>query len=237
MVEPILHYYRLLHFTGPEQTKRYFRLFGDLEYDLLSLRIEREVMGLRLREVKRRMSSCALITEEDERNISVSSHELAEHLYSKLDILRTTIAETRNFHYDVKLERQAYLLLHDILMAIHGIENETVRRHEQETCNLACQAYGELDVSALLDLHDSVQGFLGFERRSQLSQWELHEWQAKIDGLLGGHPLRFAEWLNDPELIKERMDILKQKIGRQQKRLELIGMVYMATVKTFRFRN
>ena len=80
MVEPILLYYRLLHFTGPEQTKRYYRLFGDLEYDLLSLRIEREVMGLRLREVKRRMSSCALITEEDERNISVSSHELAEHL-------------------------------------------------------------------------------------------------------------------------------------------------------------
>ena len=54
MVEPFVTYIRTLRFIGPEIEKRYFRIFGDLEYDLLALRIETSVMRHRLREVKRR---------------------------------------------------------------------------------------------------------------------------------------------------------------------------------------
>jgi hypothetical protein len=237
MVEPILSYMRTLRFTGPEQIKRYYRLFGDLEYDLLALRAESAVMELRLREIKRRMAFCASISEEEEREISVSSHELAEHFYSRLDALQGKITASKNFQFNQSHERQSYYLLYDIAMAIMGIEDESLRSREYETFDTACAAYGRLDISALLDLHDSVQSFLALERREHLERSEEEQWHRKLEELLDSHPLRFAGLLNQPERIREKMGTLKRKIASEQTRLEKLGMIYTAAIRTFRYRN
>ena len=96
LVEPILSYMRMLRFTGPDQVKRYYRLFGDLEYDLLSLRAENAVMQIRLREVKRRVVSCVTLSDEEERQINVDSHDLSEHLFDRIERLQRSIAASRS---------------------------------------------------------------------------------------------------------------------------------------------
>lgn len=237
LVEPILSYMRMLRFNGPEQVKRYYRLFGDLEYDLLSLRAENAVMQIRLREVKRRVLSCVLLSDDEERQINVDSHDLAEHLFDRVERLQRSIASSRGFRFDATREQQSYYLLADIAYAIMGIEDSAVRARERETINIACEAYGRLDLSALIDLHDSVQQFLALQRRERLDDYEEVEWRKKLENLQRSHPLCCIKWLDDPASITRRLSSLKRKIKSQQAELERVTMVYGAIVTAMRERN
>jgi len=237
MIKTFVTYIRSRHFLGPELEKRYFRIFGDLEYDLLALRIESEVMALRVREVKRRATACIWISAEDERQISVTSHELNEHLYTRLERLHNRIVEARNFRYDHDLERQAYYLFSDIVAAIVGIADQRDRAREKETLESACEAYARLDIAELLDLHDHVQDLVALQRREEIEPEEEERWRHGLNELFAGHPLRHAEVLAHPESISARMEMLKGKIARQQERLEISGMVYTAAVRAMRYRN
>jgi hypothetical protein len=237
MIEPILSYIRTLNFTGPDLTKRYYRLFGDLEYDLAALRAEIAVMEIRLREVRRRIDRCVWIGDNDEREISVAAHELAEPYYDRLNALHARIAAARNFQFNPSRERQGYFLFSDIALAIMGIGDEKLRRCEHLTFTRACEAYGRLDIRELTDLHDGVQDFLALQRRDHLESTEENAWESKLQQLLGSHPLCNAHWLDDPRRIEERLVTLKKKITREQDRLEYLGMVYTAAMKTFRFCN
>jgi hypothetical protein len=223
--------------VAPEIERRYYRLFGDLEYDLLALRIEKAVMELRLREVRRRATACVWISAEDERQISVTSHELNEHLYTKLERLHARITTARNFKYDHDVERQGYLLLRDIATAVLGLGDVAVRRHEQEKLRQACDAYAKLDISEMIDLHDSVQDLLAMERRDKLDDDEVARWRRMLDEMISRHPLRFADLLETPEGITARTETLRRTIARDQERLEGEGMIYNAAISAMRFRN
>lgn len=222
---------------APEIEKRYYRLFGDLEYDLLALRIENAVMALRLREVKRRATACVFISAEDERQISVTSHELNEHLYNRLAQLHSHITNARNFRYDHESEQQGYMLLRDIATAVLGVGDPAVRRREQTKLDDACDAYAKLDISELIDLHDSVQDLLAIERRDELDDEEISAWERSLAEMAGRHPLRFADILETPDGITARVEKLKRRISREQDRLEIAGMVYTAAIRSMRFRN
>jgi hypothetical protein len=237
MVEPILSYVRTLNFTGPDLTKRYYRLFGDLEYDLAALRAEITVMELRIREVRRRLERAVHIGTEEERDISVAAHELAEPWYDRLEALHARITASRGFQFNSTRERQSYFLFSDIALAIMGIEDETVRRRELLTFARACEAYSQLDINALTDLHDTVQDLLALERRDSLDSAETESWQRKLQTLLDSHPLRSAHWLDDPEKIEQRLHRLRRRIGAEQQRLEHLGMLYTAAIKCLRYCN
>lgn len=237
IVEPILQYVRLLSFTGPEKAKRYYRLFGDLEYDLLALRAETEAMRIRVREVCRRMQSASGLSAEDERQICVSSHDLTEHLYRQAEQVQVMIARGRSFRYDRDREAQCCLLLADIAASIVGIADSALRNRERESLSSAIEAYSRLDISTLTDLHDHVQQFVALQRRDQLDAHEEQEWRQKVQALAASHPLARASMLDDPKNITERMKVLKARIEKQQARLEHIAMVYLAAVRVARFRN
>ena len=235
LIEPIITYVRTLRFTGPEQVKRYFRLFGDLEYDVLSLRAEASGLTLKLREVRRRIEQGLTLLPEDEQAIGRSSRELVEHLYQKAERLRTAMTGARNFRFDPKREEQSYYLLTDITTALMGVEDPAIRRREREPLNIACEAYGRLDLNALLDLHDNVQQFLGLQRRDRLDIDEEQEWRQKLEDLGRTHPLCCAGCLEDPRSIARKMTALKQRIAREQQRVEYLALVYAAAVKAARF--
>lgn len=237
MVEPFVTYIRTLRFTGPEIEKRYFRIFGDLEYDLFALRIETAVMRLRLREVKRRARACMWINSDDERQISVTSHELNEHLYDRLEHLHKRIAAAKNFRYDQERERQGYYLFSDIATAIIGLGEDDRRNHELPELDRACDAYSRLDLNELLDIHDGVQQLLGLQRRTQATRGELEGWEDGLMKLYERYPLRHAPLLETPDGIEMRLDRLKRRIGREQNRLESLGMVYTGAIRVMRFRN
>lgn len=237
LVEPIISYMRMLRFTGPEQVKRYYRLFGDLEYDLLSLRAENTVMQIRLREVKRRVLSSVILRDEEERQINVDSHDLAEHLFDRVEGLQRSIASSRGFRFDSTREQQSYYLLADIAYAIMGIEDRAVRARERETLGIACGAYSRLDLSALIDIHDSVQTFLAVQRRERLDDIEETEWRQKLENLRRTHPLCCVKWLDDPSTITRRMSSLKRQINVRQGELEKITFVYQSIVNVMRERN
>ncbi|MEP7218833.1 MAG: hypothetical protein ABI876_07940 [Bacteroidota bacterium] len=237
MVEPFVTYIRTIHFLGPDLEKRYFRIFGDLEYDLLALKIETEVMKLRLREVRRRATTCVWISPEDERQINVTSHELNEHLYNRLERLRDRIAYVKQFRFDHDLEKQGYYLLYDIATAVLGIADAETRNRERDTLENACAAYARLDLSELLEIHDQVQEMVGLGRRDRLEAAEKVEWHEGLRKILSRHPLRHAEVMISPEGITGRMEMLKRKITIQQKTLENYGMVYTAAVRAIRYRN
>jgi hypothetical protein len=237
MIETFVTYIRTRHFLGPELEKRYFRIFGDLEYDLLALKVETEVMALRIREVKRRATACIWISAEDERQISVTSHELNEHLYAKLELLHGRIVDAKSFRYDHERERQGWIIFNDIAEAIVGIADPHARSREQETLEVACEAYSRLDISELIDLHDRVQDLVAMARRDTMEPDEHGRWRERLGELYNRHPLRHAEVLASPEGISARMEMLKRKIDRQQGHLELAGMVYSAAVKMMRYRN
>jgi len=237
MVDSFIAYIRARTFVVPEIEKRYYRLFGDLEYDLLALRVERGVMELRVREVKRRAMACVWISTEDERQISITSHELNEHLYTRLERLHARITTAKAFKFDHECEQQGYVLLRDIATAILGIGDSAARRREQEKLDDACAAYGNLDISELIDIHDGVQDLLALERRDALDPEERATWEEKIAELAAGHPVRFAAILETPEGIASRTEDLKRKITIEQERLEISGMIYTAAVRAMRFRN
>ncbi len=237
MVEPFIRYIRTLRFIGPELEKRYFRIFGDLEYDLLALRIETSVMRYRLREVKRRMQACIWIAPEDERQISVTSHELNEHLYNRLERLHGQIAAAKNFRYDQERERQGFFLLNDIATAVLGLEDPNRRESEQETLDQACDAYSRLDINDLLDLHDGVQQLLALERRDGMDSHESERWEQRLEQIRKRYPLRYARVMETAEGIETWMNRLKRKIAQEQERLEILGLLYTASIKSMRFRN
>jgi hypothetical protein len=237
IVEPILRYVRAQCFIGPEQIKRYYRLFGDLEYDRLALRAETAVMRLRLREVHRRMNNNSTISPDEEREICLSSHDLTEHLYRKAEEIQTAIARARSFRYDPEREHQGCLLFADIATAIMGIADRAVRARERESLNAAMSAYGRLDLATLIDLHDHVQQFVGLQRRDRLDEHEESEWQQRLEALNAQHPLSRAGALDDPRRISERMALLKRRIMKEQSELEHLAMVYLAAVRAARHRN
>lgn len=237
MVDTFITYIRTLRFIGPELEKRYFRIFGDLEYDLLALRIETSVMLYRLREVKRRMHACVWVSAEDERSISVTSHELNEHLYDQLERLHNRITEAKGFRYDQERERQGLFLLNDIATAVLGLEDPARRKSEQMTLDQACAAYSRLDISELIDLHDGVQQLLALERREQPDPNEQQQWQQQLEEICGRYPLRYARVLETPNGIESRMEKLKRKIETEQERLERLGMIYTGAIRSMRFRN
>jgi hypothetical protein len=237
MVDTYITYVRARSFVAPSVEKRYFRLFGDLEYDLLALRIETSVMTLRLREVQRRAVTCIWISTDDERQISVTSHELNEHLYTRLERLQSHIAAAKSFRYDPEGEQQCLVLFRDIAMAVLGIGDEATRRRAQARLDSACDAYARLDVSELIDLHDGVQDLLALERREALDPEENAMWETKLVEIAAHHPMRYAGLLETSEGIATRTEMLKRKIAQAQQRLEMAGMVYTAAIRAIRFRN
>lgn len=237
MIEPFVTYIRTLRFIGPEIEKRYFRMFGDLEYDLLALRIETSVMRQRLHEVKRRAKACLWISSEDERQISVTSHELNEHRYSRLEALHGRIASAKTFRYDQERERQGYYLFNDIATAIIGLKDEGRRGNEQSTLGRACDAYSRLDLNELLDLHDHVQQLLALERRERPELSEQEQWEQNRTEILSRYPVCHAHIMETPDGIKNHMERLKHRIAREQDRLEVMGMTYTGAIRSLRFRN
>lgn len=237
MVEPILSYWRLLRFKGPDLAKRYYRIFGDLEYDLMSLKTESEVMLLKLKDLQRRLNIRVPINDEEEHRINSIAHEVAEPLYSRLDEMHARIRAAREFHYNASREREGYYLLSDIAMAIMGVEDQTVRTRERETLTIACEAYGRLDLSALTDLHDGIQNFLSMQRRERLDTSEEQEWLGKLEDLRRSAPLCYTDCLRDADGISDRMRILKNRIRKEETRLERLGLAYMAAVSTIRNLN
>jgi ribosomal protein L29 len=218
-------------------SRKYYRLFGDLEYDLLSLRAETGVMSLRIREVKRRIPLCRHFSEDDERKVRVTSHELSEHRYSKLETLRDRMASSRSFTFDVEAERQSFYLLADVAHAILGIGASERRMRELEILDRACEAYARLDLPELHDLHERVQGYLAYERRDRLDESEERLWRERIAALEEQTPLRFHGCLEDPGFINSRVRRLRRAIAREQDRLEHLGMTYTALVRAARYRN
>jgi hypothetical protein len=237
IVESILRCVRMQCFVGPEQIKRYYRLFGDLEYDLLALRAETAAMGLRLREVRRRLLDRGAVTPDDERDICVSSHDLTEHLYRRAEDIQAAIARARNFRYDFEREQQGCLLFADIAAAIMGIADPALRARERESLTAAIDAYGRLDLSTLIDLHDRVQQFVGLQRRDRLDDHETTDWNQRLEAFNARHPLSRASALDDPKKIAARMAQLKRRIEREQARLEHLAMVYLAAVRAGRFSS
>jgi hypothetical protein len=65
----------------------------------------------------------------------------------------------------------------------------------------------------------------------------VNAWKSKLRQLQDSHPLCNAHWLDDPRRIEHRLAGLKNKISSEQDRLEYLGMVYTAAMKTFRFCN
>jgi hypothetical protein len=82
-----------------------------------------------------------------------------------------------------------------------------------------------------------VQDLVAMARRDTMEPDEQGRWRERLGELYNRHPLRHAEVLASPEGISARMERLKRKIDRQQKYLELAGMVYSAAVKAMRYRN
>ncbi|MBS1913964.1 MAG: hypothetical protein JST22_18390 [Bacteroidetes bacterium] len=237
MTEPFLAYIRTLYFIGPEVEKRYYRLFGDLEYDLLSLRVECAVMDLRIREVKRRATAAVPIDSNAERRISETSQELNEHLYARLERLQKRTAAAKSFRYDHESEAHGYYLVRDIATAILGLRRQEARVRHLETLDDACQAYRQLDIAELIDLHESVQHLLAQERRTVLSRKEAGEWRRRLSALHRRHPLCRSMILDTPEQIAAHAERLKRSIARWQARLEQRGVVYAAGIRSLRFRN
>lgn len=237
IIEPIIRFVRMQCFTGPEKVKRYYRLFGDLEYDLLALRAESAAMRLRLREIRRRIEHEVTVTPEDERRICTSSHDLTEHLYRRAEGIQSSITRARNFRYDAEREQQGCLLFADIAAAVVGIADAGLRSRERASLTAAIEAYGRLDLATLLDLHDHVQQFVSLQRRDRLDPHEEQEWRQKFAALNASHPLRRAGSLDDPGVISARMASLRRRITVEQAGLEHLAMVYLAAVRASRFRN
>lgn len=235
IVDVMLRFVRLRHFTGPGLLKRYYRLFGDLEYDLLALRAETEAMRLRLREVRRRIEHRLSLTPDDERQICVTSHDLTEHRYRRAEMVQAAIARSRTFAFDPEREQQACLLLADIAAAIVGIADATLRARADASLTSAIDAYGRLDLATLIDLHDHVQQFVALQRRERLDESEEREWRDKLQRLSTSHPLCRVASLDDPAYITARMTTLKRRIVAQLAKLEHLAMVYLAAVRAVRY--
>jgi hypothetical protein len=237
LIGPIVRYVRLLHFAGPEQARRYYRLFGDMEYDVLTLNAELAAMQLRLREVRRRAERCAVIPPEDERTICVTAHDLTEHLYRRAEEHHAKSEAARSFHYDAAQERRALLLFGDIAAAVLGIADGMRRDREHKPLEEAIEAYRRLDLPTLIDLHDAVQPIVAQPRREGLDASERAHWAARTAELQRTHPLSRAAEMDDPHWITLRIERLRRSARRLQSSLEYTAMVYVALVRAARFRN
>ncbi|MBL7989652.1 MAG: hypothetical protein JNJ94_16445 [Chlorobi bacterium] len=237
LCDPLLIYTRTVRFVGPEIARRYYRIFGDLEYDLLALRAEIVATGHLVRLLNQLFAGSQPIVPETERLIRHAAHEAAAREYQELEELRVATRSAKEFRYQAEQERECYCLLADIAEAIVGIEDTTRRRRHQETLTLACDAYGRLDVGTLTELHEMVQPLLSIARRERLGEAEEKEWHKRISELQNHPPLRLARYLADAAHITARMDELKRRIQRRTALLTRIELASASLLRHGRFRN
>lgn len=247
MVDAFIGYHEHLYFIVPDIYRRYYRLYGDLEYDRVSLRAEISVMELRIREVLRRARSHASISATEEREISTTSHELGSHLYKRLQSLHARIVRSRAFRFDHKRERHGRFLLHDIATAVLGLADDELRARQAGTLAAACAAYGGVDITRLLDIHERVQDLLAAERRDHIEttseeehqdlRAEQADWERRTEELYENYPLTFRNILDTPEGIAQHELRLRNSITRLQWRLERTAVIYDGVVAATRFRN
>lgn len=235
--DPLLIYARTVRFVGPEIARRYYRIFGDLEYDLLALRAEIVTTGYLVRFLNQAFANNQPMTPETEGLIRHAAHEATAGEYQALEELRMAIRSAKEFRYQAEQERECYCLLADIAEAIVGIEDAGRRRREQETLTLACDAYGRLDVGALTEIHEMVQPLLSLARRERLEEAEEEEWHRRIEELQNCEPLRLARYLADAAHITARMDQLKQRVQNRTKLLTRLELASTSLLRYGRFRN
>lgn len=237
MIEEFIAYIRTRWYLAPEIERRYYRLFGDLEYDLLALKVEWAAMDIRVREVRRRVASAVAITSHDEREINAASHEMSEHLYAMLERLHARIAAAKRFRYDPESEAHGCFLLRDIATAVFGLHDAADRERQRALVESACDAYARGDVAALMDLHEAVQPLVACERRDSIAREEQEFWTAKLRRLMGRHPICRAALMDSPEGIADRSNSLKRRVDAAQARLEWHSVAYAAAIAALRFRN
>ncbi len=247
MVDAFVAYHETLHFIMRDICRRYYRLYGDLEYDRVSLRTEISVMELRIREVLRRARSHASISANEEREISTTSHDLGSHLYKHLQSLHERIVRARAFRFDKKRERHGRFLLHDIATAILGLADTEFRARQAGVLATACAAYAAVDITRLLDIHERVQDLLAAERRDLSSadhpqgenslDAETNVWVRRTEELYETYPLTHRSVLDSPESIATHELRLRNSITRLQRRLEQTAVIYDGIISATRYRN
>lgn len=237
MIEAFMTYMRTRWYLAPEIERRYYRLFGDLEYDLLALKVEWAAMDIRVREVRRRVAAAIAITAHDEREINAASHEMSEHLYAMLERLHARIAAAKRFRYDPESEAHGWFLLRDIATAVLGLRDATDRERHRGLLDAACEAYARGDVATLMDHHEAVQPLVACERRDSMTRSEQQFWGAKLQRLLNRHPVSRAALMDSPEGIADRANSLKRRVETAQARLEWHNVAYTAAIAALRFRN
>lgn len=235
--DPLLIYVRTVRFVGPEIARRYYRIFGDLEYDLLALRAEVVSAGHLIRLLEQSFAGNRPMTPELEGDIRHAAHEAAANEYQGMEGLRMAIRSAKEFRYQAEQERECYCLLADVAEAIVGIADPARRRREQETLTLACDAYGRLDVVALTELHELVQPLLSLARRERLEEAEEEEWHRRIGELQQCEPLRLARHLADAAHITARMDELKLRVQNRTAVLTRLELASASLLRNGRFRN
>ncbi len=237
MIEPYVNYMHARCFVVPEIERRYYRLFGDLEYDIMSLRTEIAVSEQRLDVVRRRIKAALPITARDERNITSASHELHGHRYHHLEQMHARIAAAKAFRYDPETEQHGRYMLADIALAILGLKDPLARARRGNTLDQAAAAYARLDIADMMDLHESVQDLLACERRDTLSAEEQTKWRGELAALYARHPARLAEILNSPEAITRRTRWLRRRADVYGRQLAASTVVYAGAIRVIRFRN
>jgi|GEM_PF-2531902 len=237
VADPFIHYIHSVHFVAPGLERRYWRLFGDLEYDLRSLRIEMTVMARRIERARMALDAGETITPDRERSIDVAVRSEELPGYRRLENFRARIDRARGFVFDRERESQARVMLADIAGAILGIDDRALRQRHLAMLRSACAAYGALDLEALLDLHDRVQELPIGERRDECSQQEQAAWQRQLDALYARHPLRSASVLDAPPTISAHIAGLRSRIDGAQARLSRVILTYLAIVAASQHPN
>lgn len=237
VADPFIHYIRSLHFVVPGLERRYWRLFGDLEYDLRSLRVELAVIERSIARARAVLTSGATISPELERSIDRSTRQEEVARYRRLEIFRSRVDHARGFTFNREREIQARTMLADIAGIVLGIGDSAARQRHSVLLRSACEAYASLDLEALLDFHDRVQELPVGERRDQCSEQEQEAWRRQIETLYARHPLRSAHVLDVPSTISRHMRHLRSRIDSAQEQLSRQVLVYLSIVSASQHVN
>ncbi len=237
LARPILAYIRAYYIEAPQSAQRYFQLFGELDYELKSVRTERHIMSLRLEEIQRLVERGVAVNERILQSALLTARKRSNDKLDSLARLRKRINASGQFQFDPNVEKESFYLLADITGAIMGMGDSDLRKREQETFTMACEAYGRLDTPELTDIHESVQGFLSLPRREYLEEEEAVVWSAKLARLYRAYPLNRAEFMASEERIAEKIITTQRRIAREQTALERMAMACIAALRSNRNRN